>query len=94
MNISVVSNMINTTIMLNMCICIILGLIVSNIMHTWITLLNMCRSYRSIIYSPVRNIPLFQYRIDIVCHCRLRIAFRIVFRNKNLYRFGVALSPS
>ena len=45
MNISVVSNMINTTIMLNMCICIILGLIVSNIMHTWITLLNMCRSY-------------------------------------------------
>ena len=31
MNISVVSNMINTTIMLNMCICIILGLIVSNI---------------------------------------------------------------
>ena len=45
MNISVVSNMINTTILLNMCICIILGLIVSNIMHTWITLLNMCRSY-------------------------------------------------
>ena len=41
-----------------------------------------------------KKIPLFWYRFNIVCHCRLRIAFRIVFRNKKLYRFGVALSLS
>ena len=45
-------------------------------------------------FTPGKKTPLFRYRIDIVCRCRLRIALRIVFRNKKSCRFGVAFPPS
>ena len=41
---------------------------------------------------PIKKIPLSRYRINVACHCRLRIAFPIVYRTKKSYRFGVALS--